>query len=116
MIWLPGFPGAGLPPNMASTLDQVAVQSTGAVARLAGTILATARFRRMTRISRPRATNRSRSGKVDCTCSTVTVFMPDKVIAASAPGKDDVRGMELTEFPGWFAATCPLGSGNRPSS
>jgi hypothetical protein len=28
---------------------------------------------------------------VDCTCSTVTVFMPDKVIAAAAPGKDDVR-------------------------
>jgi hypothetical protein len=91
MTWLPGFPGAGLPSNMASTFDQVSVQSTGAVPRSAGTILATARLRRTTRISWPRATTRSRSGKVDCACSTVTVFMLDKVVAASALGKDGVR-------------------------
>ncbi len=90
-IWLPGFPAAGLPSNMASTFDQVLVQSTGAVPRSAGTILATARLRRMTRISWPRATSRSRSGKVVCACSTVTVFMPDKVVPAIAPGKHDVR-------------------------
>ena len=72
MIWLPGFLGAALPSKMVSTFDQVSAQSTGAVARLAGTILATARFLRMTQISWPRATSRSRSGNVDCTGSTVT--------------------------------------------
>ena len=51
MTWLPGFPGAGLPPKMESTLDHVSFQSTGVAPRLTGTILATGRFRRMTRIS-----------------------------------------------------------------
>ncbi len=104
MIWLPGFPGAGLPPNTASTFDQVSVQSTGVVPRSAGTILATARFRRTTRISWPRATNLSSSGKADCTCSTVTVFTPDKVVAANAPGKDDVRGIPSARTAGMLIA------------
>ncbi len=87
MIWLPGFPGAGLPPKISSTFAQVPAQSTLRRFFGIGTILATAFLRLVTSTSSPALTRRKRAEKLFSASSTVTDFMVVKIDTIAKRGQ-----------------------------